>query len=111
MALCSMARRRHSFRAKHSSHAEPCVLTVVAADAKSAALPPTRAAEHGVRAWRVQVIAAIFCIGAIVFLTLEIVAAVRSHIAAGWRSTVGRLKHWDIAYDQDAEDTKIVLRN
>lgn len=52
---------------------------------------------------------------AIVFLLwmlfYEIVDALRSHTAAYWKSTPGRLKRWEIYHDVGGEDTHIVIKN
>jgi hypothetical protein len=44
-------------------------------------------------------------------LTYEVISAIRSHYAARWQSTLGRLKRWHIHSDIDAEHTRIVIRD
>jgi hypothetical protein len=44
-------------------------------------------------------------------LFYEIFDAIRSHIAARWKSTPGRLKRWNLYYDVGGEDTNIVIRD
>lgn len=44
-------------------------------------------------------------------LLYEILDAIRSHVAARWKSTPGRLKRWDIYHDVGGEDTHIVIRH
>ena len=52
---------------------------------------------------------AAFILASVLFY--EILNAMRSHYAARWQSTPGRLKRWDIHTDVDAEDTRIVIRD
>jgi hypothetical protein len=47
----------------------------------------------------------------VALLAHDVVNAIRSHYAARWRSTPGRLKRWDIQSDVDAEDTRIVIKD
>ena len=46
----------------------------------------------------------------LVILVLEVVAAAQSFAASRWQSTAGKLTHWDMGYDADAEQTGFILR-
>lgn len=56
---------------------------------------------------------ALFLAAVVLVLVLfaEILDAIRSHNAARWKSTPGKLKRWNLHYDADAEDTRIVIRD
>ena len=63
----------------------------------------------GIESVRIVLTVAVLILVSVLFY--EMLDAIRSHGAARWKSTTGRLKRWNMSYDVDGEDTNIVIRD